>query len=293
MPQILVPVDLSTNSKNAYAYALGLATRLQLDVKLLHVYNQSFVPNEPMHFDGSDSLEESDERRLKQFARPHPTDPDYLRLKVPQNVTITYDTVINLSAAAGIRAAAAEDDVEMIVMGTSNKTGIFVNWLGSTASTISETASKPVMLVPPTATFTDYRTIVVANHYETTDTEVMEQVSTLGKLFNATLHFAHIIHPTDHFPYQFVARSISDQLTTGPDKELAFKVANLKNDSVAEGLEQYAEKQEADLMVVVNRKRSTWNALLRSSLTQQMAMTTKIPLLIIHSEAFYQHRSTV
>ena len=245
MPQILVPVDLSTNSKNAYAYALGLAKRLQLDVKLLHVYNRSFVPNEPMQFDGDNSLEESDERRLKQFAQPHPLDPDYLRLQVPPNVNVTYDTVINLSAAAGIRAAATEEDVEMIVMGTSNKTGIFVNWLGSTASTISETASKPVMLIPPTVTFADYRTIIVANHYETTDNDVLEQVSTLGKLFDATLHFAHIISPTDHFPYQFVARSISERLTTDSDQEIAFKVANLKSDSVAEGLEQYAEKQDA------------------------------------------------
>jgi nucleotide-binding universal stress UspA family protein len=112
-----------------------------------------------------------------------------------------------------------------------------------------------------------------------------------AQLFDATLHFVHIIQSTDHFPYHFVAKSIAEQFTTDPGGKPTFKIANLKDSSVVGGLEQYADSQAADLMVIVNKERSKWSALLKSSLTQQMALTTKVPLLIMHSEAFYQPRS--
>lgn len=291
MAHILVPVDFSTNSQNAFVYALSLAERFGLEVKVLHIYNRSFVPNEPMRFEGKNSLEELDEQRLREFAQSCLNNPLFPGFTSPLAVKVQYETVLNLSPADGIRAVADDDDIEMIVMGTSNKTGVFANWLGSTASAVSETISKPVMLIPPSVRFTNYRNILVANHYETTDHEILDHLATWAKLFSATLHFVHIIQATDHFPYQFVTKSINEQFSTTLGMEGVFKVANLKDHSIAGGLEQYAETHHTDLTIIVNRERSKWSALLKSSLTKQMALTTKTPLLVMHSEAFYQPRS--
>lgn len=289
MPQMLVPVDFSTNSKCAYAYALKLSEHLRMDIKLLHVYNRSFVPNEPMQFDGEQSLELIDENRLKEFAQPHPTDPDYLNFSIPPGVSVSYDTVLNLSVADGIRLVADDDEVEMIVMGTTNKKGFFANWLGSTSTSISETTTKPVLLIPPDTQFRGFKHIMVANHYETTDSDTLTQLSTWARLFDSTLHFVYIIQPTDHFPYQYVAREITETLESQGQKgeQVKHKISNLKRHNVAEGLEQYAVEHAADLIVIVNHERSKWTALLQTSLTQRMALTTKLPLLVIHNEPFF------
>lgn len=290
MAYILVPVDFSTNSLNAYVYALSLAERFKLNIKVLHVYNRSFVPNEPMRFEGNESLEEMDEHKLAAFVNSCLDDPLYPDLVISPDITVDYDSLITLSAADGIRAIAEDDEVEMVVMGTSNKTGPFANWLGSTASAVCETVSKPVMLIPPNVTFADYRNIVVANHYETTDKEMLDQLANWAELFKATLHFVHVIQTTDHFPYHFATKSINEQYAARFENKPAFKIANVKDHSVKEGLGRYAETQGADLMIIVNKERSKWNALLKSSITQQLSLAAKIPLLVMHSEAFYQHR---
>lgn len=288
MSHILVPVDYSVNAKNAYIYALQLAERLRMNIKVLHVYNTSALPYEAVYFEGEDSIENVDEHKLRAYVRSAPNDVDYEDLQVPKGVDIKFESVINLSVAAGIRLAADEDDVDMIVMGTTNKTGVFVNWLGSTASQVSETAPKPVLLVPPKVKFENYRRIVVANHYETTEKATLSQITAWAELFGSALHFVHVVFPKDKSPHELIGRATTEQLLTmDPPLRIAFEVTNLKHESVADGLENYAEEQQADLLIVVNKKRSNWSALLRRSLTQRLALATKRPILIMHEEPVF------
>lgn len=282
MSTILVPIDFSDNSKDAFLYALLLGKKLKMNVKLLYVYNRSFVPTEPMYFTGDNSLGQEDEKRLKNFARES---LDAESKSVPNGVALAYETIIDLSPSNGIRFAADDEAVDLIVMGTTNKTGVFSNWLGSTSSQVSETASKPVLLVPSGLVFKDFKKIVVASHYESAGAAMLRQIADLAALFKAALHFVHVVHPGDKSPHELIGRAITEQLDAMKlPVETSFEVTSIKHERVAEGLKTFAVDHQADLLVVVNKRRSGWSSLLFSSLTQRLALTTDRPLLVLHEE---------
>jgi nucleotide-binding universal stress UspA family protein len=282
MSTILVPIDFSDNSKEVFLYALLLGQKLRMNVKLLYVYNRSFVPTEPMYFKGDNSLGQEDEKRLKNFAR---TSLEVESKSVPSGVTLAYETIIDLSPANGIRFAADDEAVDLIIMGTTNKTGVFANWLGSTSSQVSETASKPVLLVPSGLVFKGFKKIVVASHYESAGAAMLREVASLAGLFKASLHFVHVVDPGDKSPHELIGRAITEQLKAMElPVETSFEVTSIQHEQVAAGLKAFAVDQEADLLVVVNKRRSGWSSLLFSSLTQQLALTTEKPLLVFHEE---------
>lgn len=283
MSHILVPVDFSINSHNAFRYAVQLANQLQVGIKLLHVYSGSFMPNEPLVFKGANSIEASYENRLKSFAHFDPTDSH--PVQQPDIVPISYDAVVDLSVVGTINKHAEEEGTLMILMATTNKTGWLANWLGSTAAKVSETSKAPVLLIPPGATFKPYERIVVANHYDTTDEDILDHLSNWADFFKASLHFVHIVHPKDQSAYQLIAKAVSEHyLADGAAPNFPLEVATIHGpNGVAEGLEDYTEEQDADLLVIVNRSRKMWQALLHKSLTQQMALTSTRPLLIFHA----------
>jgi hypothetical protein len=137
MSKILVPVDFSYSSKNAYVYALQLAEQLGLDVDLVHFYGGSITPGKPLIITGDGSIQGSVHKRLQEFSKPNPLAPAYDWFDVPEDVTISYTTGISLTPSAAINKMAAGQDYDLVVMATHSYNGPIAKWLGSTAATVS------------------------------------------------------------------------------------------------------------------------------------------------------------
>lgn len=285
MSKILVPVDFSYASKNAYVYALQLADQLGLNVDLVHFYGGSITPGKPLIITGDGSIQGSVHRRLQEFSKPNPLAPAYDWFDVPEAVTISYTTGISLTPSAAINKMAASQEYDLVVMATHSYSGPIAKWLGSTAATVSESCLKPVILIPPKVDYTPYDRIVVANNFETAHPLVLDQLTAWAEAFGASMHFVHIVTPTEAKSINFVPWRLMEKLIDGkPSPKFAYEISNVEDANIASGLEDFAEEREADLLVVVNRRRSRWGALVHRSLTQDLALTTKRPLLVLHTE---------
>lgn len=286
MSSILIPIDFSIPSHNAYRYGLHLANELSMDVVLVHYYSASVNPNEPLYIAGDGGIQGSYLRRLQDFAYPTGDGIDYPLVEPPCGVSLSFETSVSLATSADIIERAHKEDIDLVIMPTRSSKKMLGKWLGSTSTTVSEACDRPVFLIPPGARFTTFDRIVVANNHATADPLPLWQIEGLADLYEAKVHFVHI--ENDHQPQsrRFVPWALMEELVgEGNEVDYPFEVVSVQEGDITAGLLNYAEAIEADLVVVVNRLRKRWQALLRASLTQDVALhSEEFPILVLHTQ---------
>lgn len=142
--RILVPTDFSPASEAALRTALDLATKLDADVHVVHVWQLPVytVPDGYFMLGAEETarLVEGLEKSLAKLVVDH---------VAPEGVTIRTHLVEGLPDVE-IHHLVAELGAEMIVMGTHGRRGVSHFLLGSIAEKVVRTSSVPVLVVPPT-----------------------------------------------------------------------------------------------------------------------------------------------
>ena len=180
--KILLPTDLSGQARGALRYASALAQRTGAELHILHVL--TLHGYDPMLaqsvLDGLQEAFSSLEAELKQQMDDHAS-----RL-VPSEVTVRTALRRSMSPYDAILNYATEEDIDLIVMATSGKTGLNYVLLGSVTEKVVEYADLPVLVV---------------NERE------RDFVDTEGNML-----LRRILYPTDFSPASKTAASIALQL---------------------------------------------------------------------------------
>lgn len=132
--RIVVPVDFSEASERALRYAIDLAARLGAEIHLVHVWQLSAYASPASEL--ARGMERDLARDLEQLAARHAGSGvllhRHLRLGIPY---------------VEICQAARELEADLIVMGTTGKTGLEHFLLGSVAERTVRSADVPVLTV--------------------------------------------------------------------------------------------------------------------------------------------------
>ncbi len=267
MKKILVPIDFSPTSKNAYEFALAFAKKTQASLKLIHVYNSPLDANNPAMLLSIPEQEARINTSLKELAG--------------HDAHVRYEARLGFAVDEIVKDSET-DEVDLIIMGTMGEHMSIEKILGTISSDVSQKAHCPVMLIPPDTSFSGYNDILFASDYTATEGDVLKTILDFAETFNAALHFVHVNDKTD-------------SINTSPEELIFDKVFSLKNpstpmyfaevtdSSVIYGLNKYMDNHDTDLLVLVNEKRTFWEGIFHKSITKQMALNTKIPLLVLHT----------
>ena len=135
---ILFPTDFSPASDAAFGYAVSLARDSNSQLLILHVDNVQAV------YTGG-------EMYLPPPTAPNPEVERKLRSIVPPDRCVAYEhrLVIGTPAEEIVRIA-ADEDVELVVMGTHGRTGLTRLLMGSVAEAVVRNAPCPVLTLKPT-----------------------------------------------------------------------------------------------------------------------------------------------
>jgi nucleotide-binding universal stress UspA family protein len=133
-PIILVPTDFSTASDAALPHAEALAKQKSASLLILH------VEETPLAYGGGELYyglpEPTSERILAMLEQVRPSDP-----------TVAFTHRLTMGDPAGeIVRIAAEEGVEMIVLGTHGRSGMTRMLMGSVAETVVRRAPCPVLV---------------------------------------------------------------------------------------------------------------------------------------------------
>ena len=279
MKQILVPTDFSETAHAAYRYARALASKLNASLKVVHVSAGSFNMDDMPVLEAGKGRKEVLEDRLKTFCEYVPEESTGA---VMTEVEVSYEAIQALNIANKIVKLSSEAD--LLVMGASGEHDIIDKLFGSMSSKVAQNAKCPVLLVPRGLEFKGLSRILYASNWESVQPGLIQQVTKFGSFFGSGFDFVHIDEGQERDDYQEMEEAIFNTLFE--DKEPAFRFSCLKGENTApiQGLYQFADQYAIDLVVLVNRQDGFLENVMKKSMTKEMAIKARYPVLVYQSE---------
>jgi len=268
--KILVPTDFSEAADNAYRYAGRLAKTLDAQLKLVHIHQEVSTVASLSHLPiGQPELIQMKKDLLDQ------------RVKELSNGAFSLDVEQELlvgSVQEQLKALGTGDQYDLMVLGATGEGATRLDRIGSHASSIARKADCPVLLVPEEGSFQPFRRILFASKLTPGEESVWPKAVSMAAHFGAEIHFVHIQDNQVNGYHLGQAQGGAYAL----DKGTFIRMATLKAKNVIDGLNQYVEDQEADLLIMPTTHRNFLQDLFHKSATHRMIFTTQIPLLVLH-----------
>ncbi len=275
--KIIVPVDFSEVSYNAYLYARGIARDLDCSLEVVHTYKVSYSRSNFASFMAELGTYNSISKALEKFVNTYPQEKGDVMTKLKVATKVVEDNAISY-----IIEQSRAEDVLMILMGTDGEHDTVEYFTGSVSSKVAQQAGCPVLLVPDYQTYQSFGRILYASNFEAAKPEMVKRMIDFANLFRASIHFIHVYEKGETGEFTKTEEEIFQQLFEDGDPAFSFNMASIKSASVQAGLNQYAEENKIDLIVLVNRQRSLFESVTGQSLTKKMALDIKYPLLVDH-----------
>lgn len=179
-----------------------------------------------------------------------------------------------------IRQIAEEEKVDMIVMGASGISGLERVVLGSNAGALAEKAPCPVLIVPSHASVKMPERILFATDFKNlSNVHILDPLRSMAEKFNSDLMLLHIYkedRKEEDTGIEMV-EGLSDYF--GLSK---FDYFFLEDDDTIKGIEDFVSGYSADMLTLVAQERNFFQRLFHKSVTKELLVHSKIPLLILH-----------
>lgn len=274
---ILVPVDFSNVSANAFRYALRLADHLDASIDLLHVVAAS---------DGSlisitttaQLVTIGEEKLLNFFKQGIMAVSGQL-----DHVPAVRSFVKKGNLRPTIRQHVGAEKNDLIVMGTHAENMEQVDDIfGTNTSQLVSRAPCPVLAIPEGFAYRPLRSICYATDLSHIDAFHAGHLLKALRVFRPRLDFVHV--KTEKAQKTNFNMDLLREVFDRPDSGLDTRFHILEDNDVAEKLFVYAEETEADL-VVMHRPHHGWlSRMFSTSNTREAVLDATVPLLILPQE---------
>lgn len=265
--RIIVPTDFTEVAKNALHFAVQIAKPLKASIEVVHINQASVVT--PV-----DSGLLPDNQYEIKLDLLQEIEQEYLEAEVNIKTRI-----VDGFATEELRKISKSPDTDLIVMGTSNSMGFLEKIFGRISVDVASRSSCPIIMVPEKANYKPLQQLIYASNYLQDEFSILPQVLSFSKSFGSELEFLHINETamaSEHVKKTFVKNILSED-------QLDLRLINLERKEVTEGLSDYLEEQEADLLMMSTKHRNFLEKLLHKSVTQRMVVHAKVPVMIFHA----------
>jgi nucleotide-binding universal stress UspA family protein len=277
MKKILLPIDFSKTSENAFVYALELAKVFHAELVLLHTYEIPIMDSQvaPINF-------------ATIYKAIELTNFEHFRDELPKLHSIAEDRnlghiVMNHILMDGdlvfsIKKVVKQEKIDFVVMGTKGTTD---SWLDSLAGTntgsIIRDVSIPVLSVPAASKLDKIETIAFTTRFREKDIEALTKTLAFAKSVGAKVKCLYIKTKTSDVTEEIIKRWKANFVEA---ENLEFFI--IPNDDVKEAIESFLENQNIDMLAMATYKRNFFAKLFMSTTTQKLSYYLKTPILALH-----------
>jgi len=267
---ILVPTDFSNKSVNALRYALALAQYYPADIHLLHVYHVPItlgVSVYPMDEDLLHIVEEEANEKLKELMTQEA--PSLSLSQLHTRLGFAVDEIENFTKSQSI---------DLIVMGARGGGAQEAIW-GSTATTLMQRCSLPIILVPENAAFRGFFNIAFACDGGCMAAHTLSYLKFFAHKSNAIIHCVSVQEKVADIQKPEVVKQIEQAF---PGHMHHFCIS--QHSQLEEALQEFVHQHNIDLLVMTPRHHDFWTRLFKGSSTKKMAFKTDTPLFVLKEQ---------
>ncbi|MBD8487474.1 universal stress protein [Echinicola sp. CAU 1574] len=276
MKTILVPFDFSEEAENALEFAKGLATIVHGNLKLLHVIEiptaQNFNTTGEVGLGGEEInnifIVELVEKRKKQIAE--------IKEK-HQNLPYKFSTkMVFGNPYAGISNEVSEIKADIIIMGSKGSSGLEELLIGSNTEKVVRHAKCPVITIKGRVLPSDIKSIILASDFTEDNGEIIKPLKTLQESLGAELHLIKVNTPNSFENSRDSKAKIKGFIAEHQLDHVTFEIYNC--DSEEDGIIQYAEDNNIDMIAMATHGRTGFMHLLSGSIAEDVVNHSKRPV---------------
>ena len=272
MKTIIVATDFSPAALNAVRYATDMAVAINAKILLLHIYQVSVIYGEiPVAFN------EEAERQEAEI--------EIVRIKDE----MMGRTDGHLSIETEVRLGNFFDELTIVcefikpytvVMGSQGTTATERLLFGGHTVHAMKHLTWPLITVPATVHFTSIKNIGLACDFENvTNNTPVQEIKLLIKDFTATLHVLNTGKQKDFDPDIVFESGLLNELLQPVAPNYNF----ITNENIDEGIIDFTEKNNIDLLIVLPKQHTFLDKLLHKSITKQMVLHSHVPVMALHN----------
>lgn len=273
MKTLLVATDFSVTAKNATRYAVDMAQAMQAEVCLLHVYQ---LPVNYGTIDipvGMPDWEKETEDLLTEIKKRE-------ELRTGGHVHIHTEVRLG-SFLIELNAVCDQIKPYAVIMGSKGSTAAEHLLFGSHSVNAVKHLSWPVLTVPLDATFHAIRTMGLACDLEEPETSVpIGEIIGLATDFDATIFVLNTRSDKTYDPQIVFASGWLGKKLKNVKHKFHFIEGNTDN-----AILDFAKNNAIDILVILPRHHSFWDALIHKSHSRQFVLHSDVPLLALHQHA--------
>jgi nucleotide-binding universal stress UspA family protein len=290
--KILFPTDFSRCAEQALVHAVFLSEKYNSEIHVLHVV--TLYEDQPKVISSEISETKEMIKKLEDTAE-----------KQLNKVTGTYDIKIITSTKRGISAAPAileyslDNDIDLIVMGTSGRRGIGHLLLGSVAEEVVRLSACPVLTVRGTEkpkSIESVNNILVPVDFSEHSKNALAYAAKFAECYDAKLQVLHIIEDTMHPAFSLVGKTSIFDLIPGIEEDCWRRAEKMLEDSVpaeiksevfikggraANEIINFAKDNSTDLIIIATHGLTGLEHMLLGSVTEKVVRMAHCPVLTV------------
>ena len=272
---LLVPTDFSAKAENALRLATEMAMRHGSKIIILHVVHTYYLMDRGgKQVIGSEIVQQSlDVAQLKL---------EEIRGALQQNFNIEIEIKLSTQGLTdSINELILEENVDLVVLGTSGKQNVKSFILGSNSYNILQYAATSVLLVPETFRKTHFKKILlpvrVENHLD-------EKAKISLVLAEKNEGGINLLGVADAERLAMIRKSYAEMRKVmqmkGADYVSEFKLCADNADEIVET----AQREESDIIVLADQDENSWKSFMAENFFKKMINGTDVPLFIVKTK---------
>jgi len=281
MNKILIPIDFSENAERALAAAKLIAEKESTELLVMHAYEPYIADvgvtpgNVLPGVGGTDFLALTDELETEFRKRLD----NYASNLIAEGYKARAIWEIG-SIQESIESAIEEHEPNLTVIGRTGTGGFLDKLVGSSATHIALHSACPVLIIPPQTNPKKFSKVVYATQFEYSESDILKEVYVLMNHLGGSLTLLKI--DSDSQPDIQPDNQYIDELKAEfgiTDNDIVVRSSR----HVLDGIEEYCDEVNADLLIMSARERSFLEEyLINPSVTRKLIIDTHVPLLVFH-----------
>lgn len=276
MQTILVPFDFSEEAQHALDLAQQLATLAKCKLKLVHIVEvpttQSFSTMGEMNLDSTQlnqvymiELVEKRKQQIKEIEAQHQNKPYQFKTRMSFG-----------NPYAGISREISEIKADLVVMGSKGSSGLEELLIGSNTEKVVRHAVCPVITVKHPINASEIKKIIFASDFSEENRTVIRNVKALQELLGAELSLVKINTPSFFETSRDSRVKIQEFIQSHGLANAQPVIYN--STSEEEGIIEYAEEINADMIAMATHGRTGFMHLLSGSIAEDVVNHARRPV---------------
>ena len=269
--KILIPMDLSDVSLNAFDYALQRFPGATFTV--LHVItgleNAKFIDE----IAAGVSPEIAISRELEEIIKEH-LDIE----EVPSHINIEgyYGEPVHV-----ISKYIKSHEFDCVFIGSRDKYDMLDTLFGTVSLGIIKTCNVPTFVIPKYAKYHVYQRIMVAADEHLSDPDILMALN-FWNTNNAHVKFLHVENNKTG-DFKKIKEAVLNDFFDNNQPLCSYEIEEVNSNNVAESLLANAYNYNADLLITIARNANFLQSLVFKSLSKDLLLKSAIPMLFLHT----------